>query len=62
VGAHLEGRSDPLLTPEPLRDRLGEGLARWFDADVEEEAKRRLRRASSTGRLLAAPAMGRPAG
>ncbi|WP_304187200.1 hypothetical protein [Phenylobacterium aquaticum] len=35
VGAHLEGRADPLLTPQPLIDRLGPSLAGFFDLDVE---------------------------
>jgi len=54
VGAHLAARADPLLTPEPLRERLGADLAGFFDLDVEEEARRRLRRAASTGRPLGA--------
>jgi putative transposase len=56
VRAHLEGRPDPLLTPDPLRERLGDGMARFFDIDVQAEALRRLRRASSTGRPLGAAA------
>jgi putative transposase len=54
VRAHLEGRADPLLTPEPLRSRLGAGLEHFFDVDVQEEGRRALRRASSTGRPLGA--------
>ena len=50
VRAHLDGRLDPLLTPGPLADRLGEAMPQFFDLDVNEEAKRALRRASSTGR------------
>lgn len=46
VRAHVEARSDPLLTPEPL--------AGFFDLDIEEEARRKLRRASSTGQPLGA--------
>jgi len=56
VGAHLDGRADPLLTPGPLAERLGAGMAGFFDLDVEEEAMRALRRASGTGRPLGAAA------
>ena len=55
VRAHVEGRADPLLSPGPLAQRLGEAMPRFFDIDVEEEARRRLRRASSTGRPLGDP-------
>ncbi len=54
VRAHLEGRPDPLLTPEPLAERLGLDLDRFFDLDVAEEGRRALRRASTTGRPLGA--------
>ena len=47
VRAHVEGRADPLLTPEPLRFRLGAGLEHFFDVDVQEEGQRTLRSASS---------------
>ena len=56
VRAHVEGRPDPLLTPGPLAARLGEALASFFDLDVGEDGRRALRRASSTGRPLGAPA------
>lgn len=52
--AHVEGRPDPVLTPEPLLDRLGAEMASFFDLDVTEEARRKLRRGSSTGRPLGA--------
>lgn len=52
VRAHLDGQRDLLLTPEPLAERLGGRMAGFFDVDVQEEALRRLRRASSTGRPL----------
>jgi putative transposase len=39
VRAHIEGRSDPLLTTGPLASRLGAGLARFFDLDVHEEGR-----------------------
>ena len=56
VRAHLEGRSDLLLTAQPLKARLGASLAGFFELDVEDEARRRLRRASTTGRPLGAAA------
>jgi putative transposase len=56
VRAHVEGRSDPLLTLRPLAERLGPALPRFFDVDVEEEAARVLRRATSTGCPLGAGA------
>ncbi|HVY32994.1 MAG TPA: transposase [Caulobacteraceae bacterium] len=49
VRAHVEGRRDPLLTPGPLAERLGADMADFFESDVDEEALRRLRRASTTG-------------
>lgn len=49
VRAHVEGRDDPLLTPGPLAERLGEGMAGFFEVDAEEEALRRLRRSFGTG-------------
>jgi putative transposase len=54
VGAHLEDRADLLLTPGPLAERLGRRLAGFFEADVEDEARHKLRRASTTGRPLGA--------
>lgn len=54
VRAHVEGRDDRLLTPAPLAARLGDRLARFFDVDVQDEALRALRRASSAGRPLGA--------
>jgi putative transposase len=56
VRAHLEGRADPLLTPGPLAERLGEDMAKAFALDVDEEAQTRLRRAARTGRPLGAAA------
>ncbi len=52
VRAHLSGRPDPLLTPEPIAARLGEEMGSFFDVDVAEDARRDLRRASITGRPL----------
>ena len=54
VRAHVEARPDPLLTLAPLAERLGQAMAGFFDLDVEAEARRKLRRASSTGRPLGA--------
>ena len=56
VRAHVEGRADPLLTPAPLAERLGGAMASFFDLDVEDEARRKLRKASSSGRPLGAAA------
>ena len=56
VRAHVEGRADPLLTPGRLAERLGERMAGFFELDVAEEARRKLRRASVTGRPLGAGA------
>ena len=54
VRAHVEGRVDPLLTPGPLAERLGPKLAGFFEVDVDDEARGKLRRASTTGRPLGA--------
>ena len=48
------GDDNPLLTRGPLAERLGEAMAGFFEVDTEEEARRRLRRASGTGRPLGA--------
>jgi putative transposase len=56
VRAHVEGRHDPLLTPGPLGARLGATMGGFFDLDVADEARRALRRASTTGRPLGAAA------
>ncbi len=56
VRAQVEGRSDPILTPEPLAERLGAAMGEFFDLDVAEEAQRALRRASTTGRPLGSAA------
>lgn len=54
VRAHVQGVEDPLLTPGPLAERLGEAMAGFFEVDAEAEAVRRLRRSSGTGRPLGA--------
>jgi putative transposase len=52
VRAHLYGRDDALVRTAPLaRFVLGE-MARFFEADVTAEARKRLRRAAATGRPL----------
>jgi putative transposase len=56
VRAHVEGRPDPLLTREPVAERLGAALDGFFALDVAEEARRALRRATTTGRPLGAAA------
>ena len=56
VRAHVEGRADPLLTPGPLADRLSGEMPGFFDLDLAEESRRKLRRASRTGRPLGAGA------
>ena len=56
VRAHLEGRPDPLLTPGPLIERLGQDMEAFFELDVADAAARALRRAASTGRPLGAAA------
>jgi putative transposase len=56
VRARVDGRPDPLLTPQPLIDRLGGRLDGLFKIDVQADALRALRRASSTGRPLGASA------
>jgi putative transposase len=56
VRAHIDGRHDPLITPSRLAERLGNEASSFFEADVEEEARVKLRRASSTGRPLGAAA------
>lgn len=55
VRAHVEGRPDPLLTAAPLIERLGSGLSTFFELDVADQVRQRLRKASSTGRPLGAP-------
>lgn len=52
VRAHLCGCDDALVRTAPLRSRLRQWMARFFEADVAEEARRKLRCASATGRPL----------
>ena len=52
VRAHLGGGPDALLAREPLVERLGAQLGGFFDVDVAEEERRRLRTASTSGRPL----------
>ena len=39
VRAHVEGRSDPLLTRDPLAERLGGEMAGFFALDVAAEVR-----------------------
>jgi putative transposase len=52
VRAHLNGADDALVRTAALRLRIGGAMSRFFEADVAEEARKRLRRASLTGRPL----------
>jgi putative transposase len=52
VRAHLRGRNDPLVRTAPLARFVRDDMERFFEADVAEEALRKLRRASATGRPL----------
>jgi len=52
VRAHLGGAVDPLLTPGPVADLLAGQPAGFFDVDIAEEGRRKLRAASSCGRPL----------
>jgi putative transposase len=56
VGAHVEGRPDPLLSSQPLIDLLGSELVDLFAHDVGANDHRRLRLAANTGRPLGAAA------
>jgi putative transposase len=52
VNAHLKGRDDALVRTGPLLRYGQEHMARFFAADVAEEARKKLRRAAATGRPL----------
>jgi len=52
VRAHLRAKDDPLVRTAPLLKRLRGDTGHFFEADVAEEAKRKLRRAASSGRPL----------
>jgi putative transposase len=52
VRAHLAGRDDPLVRTAPLLFHMRERMPHFFDADVSEEARRKLRGAAATGRPL----------
>ena len=56
VRGHVEGRFDPLLTREPLCERLGQQAAGFLAVGVEAEAQRKMRGAALTGRPLGAAA------
>ena len=52
VRAHMVLRDDPLVRTAPLARFVRSDMGRFFDTDVAEEAQRKLRRASSSGRPL----------
>lgn len=52
VRAHLSGRDDALVRTEPLRRQLLQNMPRFFETDVTEEGRRKLRCAAATGRPL----------
>jgi putative transposase len=54
VRAHVHGAPDRLLTLDALAPVLGDDPAGFFAVDAPEEARRKLRRASVTGRPLGA--------
>ena len=52
VNAHEDGRDDVLVRTAPLLARVGDDVRRFFEADVAEEARVKLQRASVSGRPL----------
>jgi len=54
VLAHVDGYPDPLLTPGPAAERLGEELPAFFDSDLPAHEYQGLRDASLSGRPLGA--------
>jgi putative transposase len=52
VRAHLAGRNDPLVRTGPLLRFVRGDMRAFFATDVTEEARKKLRRASATGRPL----------
>ncbi|GAM97827.1 transposase and inactivated derivatives [alpha proteobacterium U9-1i] len=52
VRAHLNAKDDCLVRTAPLLERMRGDVTHFFQADVAEEAKRKLRRAASSGRPL----------
>lgn len=52
VRAHLRCKDDLLVRTAPLAFHVRETMAHFFDADVSEEARAKLRRAAATGRPL----------
>jgi putative transposase len=41
VRAHVTGRPDPLLSPEPLADLIGDDMAGFFNVDVSDDCRQR---------------------
>jgi putative transposase len=56
VNAHLKARDDTLVRTAPLSACVRGAMDTFFEADVCEEASKKLRRAASTGRPLGAAA------
>ncbi|HYD74172.1 MAG TPA: hypothetical protein VEF55_13620, partial [Candidatus Binatia bacterium] len=52
VRAHRAGRDDALVRTAPLLFHVRDQMRGFFEADVSEEARRKLRRAAATGRPL----------
>jgi len=51
---HLRGVDDAPVRTAPLRFHVRDRMERFFETDVSEEARRKLRRAAVTGRPLGA--------
>lgn len=56
VRAHVAGRTDPLLSPTPLAERLGIDLAGFFDLDIAQDDRRLMQGATRSGRPLGSAA------
>lgn len=56
VRAHLSGRDDALVRVGPLAACVRGGMSAFFQTDVSEEARKKLRAAANTGRPLGAAA------
>jgi len=52
VAAHVEGRFDPLILPGPVERAVAGDLATFFESDIEDADRQRLRRASIEGQPL----------
>lgn len=56
VRAHVSGRTDPLLSPTPLAQRLGIDLAGFFDLDIGQDERRLMQGATRSGQPLGSAA------